>query len=244
MKLKNKVALITGASRGIGKTTALLFAQEGAKVIINYKSSKEKAEALAKKIGKMALAVQADVSQEKDVERLIKEAVDRFGKIDILINNAGEIIRPGDWRGNEKTWQKTVDINLTSIWLMIRQVAPIMQKQNGGNIVNLTSTVGILGVAPVLAYSAAKGGVISLTKAFAKELAPSIRVNAVAPSNVKTDMTRGAGQELIDRFKRITPLQRIAEPEELAKAILFLASEDSSYVTGHVLVVDGGYSLK
>ena len=127
---------------------------------------------------------------------------------------------------------------------MIRQVAPIMQKQNGGNIVNLTSTVGILGVAPVLAYSAAKGGVISLTKAFAKELAPSIRVNAVAPSNVKTDMTRGAGQELIDRFKRITPLQRIAEPEELAKAILFLASEDSSYVTGHVLVVDGGYSLK
>ncbi|OGK21958.1 hypothetical protein A2866_06090 [Candidatus Roizmanbacteria bacterium RIFCSPHIGHO2_01_FULL_39_8] len=244
MKLKNKVALITGASRGIGKTTALLFAQEGAKVIINYKSSKEKAEALAKKIGKMALAVQADVSQEKDVERLIKEAVDRFEKIDILINNAGEIIRPGDWRGNEKTWQKTVDINLTSIWLMIRQVAPIMQKQNGGNIVNLTSTVGILGVAPVLAYSAAKGGVISLTKAFAKELAPSIRVNAVAPSNVKTDMTRGAGQELIDRFKRITPLQRIAEPEELAKAILFLASEDSSYVTGHVLVVDGGYSLK
>ena len=119
-----------------------------------------------------------------------------------------------------------------------------MQKNPSGSIVNLTSTVGILGVAPVLAYSCAKGGIVSMTKAFAKELAPNIRVNAVAPSNVQTDMTRGAGKELIERMKKTTLLQRIAQPEELARAILFLASDDASYITGHILVVDGGYSLK
>ena len=229
MKLKNKVALITGSSRGIGKATALLFAREGSKIVVNYKSSKKEAENIVKKIGKNAFAVYADVSQEKDVKRLVKEAIKKFGRIDILINNAGEIIRPGDWKSDEKTWQKTVDVNLTSAWLMIRETAPYMKKQKSGSIVNLTSTVGILGVAPVLAYSVAKGGIISLTKAFSKEFAPSIRVNAVAPSNVRTDMTRGAGEELIERFKKITPLQRIAEPEELAKAILFLASDDASF---------------
>ena len=111
-------------------------------------------------------------------------------------------------------------------------------------IINLTSTVGILGVAPIIAYSAAKGGIINITKAFAKELAPDVRVNAVAPSNVMTDMTKSAGEELIELFRLDTPLKRIAEPKELAKPILFLASDDASYITGHILVVDGGYSLK
>ena len=245
MKLKDKVAIITGSSRGIGRSTAQLFAKEGAKVVVNYKTEKAKAEEVAKQIGKAnSLVVQADVTQEKDVKKLVKETLKRFGRIDILVNNAGEIIRPGDWKTSLKTWHKTLDANLTSMWLMIREVAPIMQKQEKGVIVNLTSTVGILGVAPVLGYSCAKGGVVSLTKAFAKELAPNIRVNAVAPSNVKTDMARGAGNELIERFRKLSPLQRIAEPDELAKAILFLASDDASYITGHVLVVDGGYSLK
>lgn len=243
MKFSNKVAIITGSSRGIGKATALLFAQEGASVVVNYKTNKKEAEAVAKKIGaKNCLVIGADVTKEEDVKRLVKETLHTFGRIDILVNNAGEIIRPGDWKTGVETWRHTIDINLTSAWLVTREVAPVMQKQ--GAIVNLTSTVGLLGSQYVLAYSCAKNGIVALTKSFAKELAPSIRVNAVAPSNVMTDMTKGAGKALIDRMREATPLKRIAEPVELAKAILFLASDDASYITGETLVVDGGYSLK
>jgi 3-oxoacyl-[acyl-carrier protein] reductase len=243
MKLKNKIAVITGSSRGIGRATAILFAKEGAKVVINYKTNKKEAESVVKEIGvENCLLVQADISKEEGVKRLVKDTLDKFGKIDILINNAGEIIRPGDWKTDIETWQKTIDVNLTSAWLMIREMAPLMQKH--GAIINLTSTVGLLGSQYVLAYSCAKNAIVALTKSFAKELAPSIRVNAVAPSNVMTDMTKSAGEELIERMKQNTPLKRIAKPEELAKAILFLASDDASYITGEILVVDGGYSLK
>lgn len=243
MRFTNKVVLVTGSSRGIGRATALLFGKEGANVVINYKINKKEAENVYKIIGDdHAILVQADISKEQDVKRLVEATIKRFGKIDILINNAGEIVRPGDWETGIDTWQKTIDANLTSAWLMIREVAPIMQKN--GAIVNLTSTVGLLGSQFVLAYSCAKNGIVALTKSFAKELAPDIRVNAVAPSNVMTDMTISAGQELIERMKQNTPLRRIAEPEELARAIVFLASEDASYITGETLVVDGGYSLK
>ncbi len=245
MKLQNKVALITGSSRGIGRATAILFAKEGAKVVVNYKSDKKAADEVVTIIGNgNAVAINADVTQEKDVQRLVAQTIKKFGRIDILINNAGEIFRPGDWKSDTVTWQKTIDTNLTSAWLMIREVAPIMQKNGGGAIVNTVSVYGFLGAAAVLAYTSAKGGLITLTKSFAKELAPSIRVNAVAPSNVMTDMTKGAGPALIEQFRQETPLKRIAEPEDLAKAMLFLASDDASYVTGEVLVVDGGYSLK
>lgn len=245
MKLKDKVAIVTGSSRGIGKATAILFAQEGAKVVIIYNTNKKEAEEVLKTIGKNnGIVIQLDVTDEHSVKNLVAKTLETYGRIDILVNNAGAIIRPGDWKSNLETWHKTIEVNLTSAWLMTREVAPIIQKQGAGSIVNLTSTVGILGVAPVLAYSCSKGGIVSMTKAFAKELAPNIRVNAVAPSNVKTDMTRGAGEELIERMKNTTPLQRIAEPIELARAILFLASDDASYITGHILVVDGGYSLK
>jgi len=245
MKLKNKVAIITGSSRGIGRATALLFAQEGAKVVVNFKSNKKEAQKVIDKIGKEnSLLVQADITREDEVNKLINETVRKFGEIDILVNNAGEIIRPGDWKSDIDTWHKTLDINLTSAWLMTRGVVPLMQKKGGGSIVNTVSVYGFLGAAPVLAYTSAKGGLITMTKSFAKELAPSIRVNAVAPSNVMTDMTKGAGKELIELFRQQTPLKRIAEPEELAKAILFLASDDASYITGEMLVVDGGYSLK
>jgi 3-oxoacyl-[acyl-carrier protein] reductase len=244
MKLKDKVAIITGSSRGIGRATAILFAKEGAKVVVNYKSNKKAADEVVKLIGKNAISVEADVTREEDVKRLVSQTIKKFGRIDILINNAGEIFRPGDWKSDLATWKKTIDTDLTSAWLMIREVAPIMQKNGGGAIVNTVSVYGFLGAAAVLAYTSAKGGLITLTKSFAKELAPLIRVNAVAPSNVMTDMTKGAGSELIELFRQQTPLKRIARPEELAKAILFLASDDASYVTGEVLVVDGGYSLK
>lgn len=245
MKLKDKVAIITGSSRGIGRATAILFAQEGARVVVNYKTNKKEADSVAKIIGDdKCLVVQADLTDEKEVRSLVEQAMTKFGRIDILINNAGEIIRPGDWKTDNNTWNKTLDVNLKSAWMMIREVAPIMQQQGTGSVVNLTSTVGLLGSQWVLPYSCAKEGIVALTKSMAKELAPNIRVNAVAPSNVMTDMTKGAGDELIERMRDNTPLKRIAEPEELAKPILFLVSDDSTYVTGQVLVVDGGYSLK
>lgn len=244
MKLKDQVVIITGSSRGIGRATATLFAKEGAKIVVNYIKEKKKAEEVEKIIGKQnCLLVQADVATEEGVKKLVGETLKRFGRIDILINNAGAIGERG-WKTGIEAWHKTLDINLTSVWLTTKAVAPVMEKQGMGSIVNLTSTVGILGVAPILAYSCAKGGLVSMTKAFAKELAPTIRVNAVAPSNVMTDMTNSAGPDLIEFFRNDTPLKRIATPEELAKAILFLASDDASYVTGHTLVVDGGYSLK
>lgn len=244
MKLKNKVAIITGSSRGIGRATAILFAQEGARVVVNYKSEKKKAEEVVEATGKQnCLLVRADVSTEAGVKRLVGETVKRFGRIDILVNNAGAIGERG-WKTGIEAWRKTLDVNLTSAWLMTKEAAPVMEKQGNGSIVNLASTVGILGIAPILAYSCAKGGLVSMTKAFAKELAPKIRVNAVAPSNVMTDMTKSAGPDLIELFRQQTPLKRIAEPDEIARAILFLASDESSYITGQTLVVDGGYSLK
>lgn len=245
MKLRDKIAVVTGSSRGIGKATAILFAKEGAKVVVNYKTNEKEAQKVVETIGKSnSLLIQADVSKEDEVKKLVDQTIQKFGKIDILINNAGEIIRPGDWKSDVDTWHKTLDANLTSAWLMTREVASIMQKNGGGSIVNIVSVYGFLGAAPVLAYTSAKGGLITMTRSFAKELAPLIRVNAVAPSNVMTDMTKGAGKELIELFRQQTPLKRIAEPAELAKAILFLASDDASYITGEMLVVDGGYSLK
>lgn len=245
MKLKNKVAIVTGSSRGIGKATAILFAKEGAKVVINCKDQTEEAKKVVSDIGNTkAIFIQADVSKEEDVKRLVSMTIKKFGKIDILVNNAGVIFREGDWKSNTKIWHATMDINLTSAWLMIREIAPIMIKNRSGSIVNISSIYGFLGAASVLAYSSAKGGLITLTKSFAKELAPNIRVNAVAPGNVMTDMTKEAGKKLIEFFEKQTPLRRSAEPDEIAMAILFLASNDASFITGELLIVDGGYSIR
>lgn len=243
MNLQNKVAIITGSSRGIGAAAAKLFVENGAKVVIHYQKEKEKAQALQAEIGSdNCIVMGADLTSENQVEKVIKETIEHFGKIDILVNNAGAILRPGDWRTDIDVWHQTMDINLTSAWLMIKHAAPKMTE--GGSIVNIASVYGFLGAAPVAAYTAAKGGLITLTKSMAKELAPKIRVNAVSPSNVMTDMAKNAGEELLQLFTDQTPLKRIAEPIEIAKAIAFLASDDASYITGEMLVVDGGYSLK
>lgn len=245
MKLKNKVAIITGSSRGMGRSMAMLFAKEGAKIVINCKDKTEEAKKVVGAIGKnKAIFIQADVSNEKDVKRLVAETIKKFGKIDILVNNAGVIFREGDWKSSEDIWHATMDINLTSTWLMTREVAPIMTKNKSGSIVNISSIYGFLGAASVLAYSSAKGGIITMTKAFAKELAPTIRINAVAPGNVMTDMTKESGKKVVKFFEEQTPLKRSAEPDEIARAVLFLASNDASFITGELLVVDGGYSLR
>ena len=232
MKLKNKVAIITGSSRGIGKAIAILFGKEGAKVIVNYVERTAEAEEVVKVIGIFnSICVQADVSREDGVKHLVSEAVKKFGKIDILVNNAGIILREGDWKSSIDIWHKIMDVNLTSAWLMTREVAPIMLKKGGGSIVNVSSIYGFLGAASVLAYSSAKGGMLALTKSFAKELAPTIRVNAIAPGNVLTDMTKSADNESEEFFKQQTLLKRNADPNEIAKAILFLISDDASYIT-------------
>lgn len=245
MRLKNKVAIITGSSRGIGKAIAFTFAKEGAYVVVNCVTKKKEAERIVKKIGKnRALFIQADVSNEDGVHRLVSAVVKKFKRVDILVNNAGTIFRSGGWAPSNTLWHSALDANLTSAWLMIREVVPIMKKQGSGIIVNISSIYGFLGSAPVVAYSSAKGGLLTLTRAFAKELAPHIRVNAVAPGNVITDMTREVNQKSIRLFEQQTPLKRSAEPDEIAKAVLFLASSDASFITGETIVVDGGYSLK
>jgi 3-oxoacyl-[acyl-carrier protein] reductase len=245
MKLKDKVAVVTGASRGIGAAIATRFAEEGAHVVICYKENQEAAEKVLESIGtNHATLLKADLTDEAAVKRVVATAHNITGSIDILVNNAGAIYRPGDWKTDVKTWQKTMDANLSTAWLMIKHVAPLMQKSGSGSILNISSVYGELGAAPVLAYTAAKGGLITLTRAFAKELAPQIRVNAISPSNVWTDMTKGAGEELIEFFREQTPLKRIAEPAEIANAALFLVSDDASYITGENLRVDGGYTLK
>ncbi len=245
MKLENKVVLITGASRGIGRAIAFAAAREGARVLVNYRVNEQKAREVVEQIGAaQAYAVQADVSREDGVRTLVAETILHFGKIDVLVNNAGSIIRPGDWKTDLMVWHKTIDTNLTSAWLMIRETAPYMLKRGKGAIVNIGSVYGVLGAAGVLAYTSAKGGLLTLTKSFAKEFAPAVRVNAVLPSNVVTDMAAGAGSQLLEQFRRETALQRIAMPEEIAKPVLFLASDEASYITGEALAVDGGYSLR
>ena len=245
MKLENKVVVVTGASRGIGRAIAIAAAAEGARVIVNFRVNKEKADEVVALIGpEKAHAVQADVTREEDVRALVSETLLRFGKIDVLVNNAGAIIRPGDWKSDAMTWHKTLDVNLTGAWLMIRETVPYMQKRGKGAIVNIGSMTGINGAAAVLAYASAKAGIVGLTRSFAKELAPNIRVNAVLPSIVLTDMTAASGTGVAERFRTQTPLGRIAMPDEIAHPVIFLSSDDSSYITGETLCVDGGYALR
>jgi len=243
-----RTVVITGASRGIGRATALALSKEGLNVVVNYLQSKKEAEQLVKDIKEgrgSAIAVSADVSSEVDVRRLVAKTINTFGSIDFLVNNAGVILRPGDWQNiDSRIWHRTIDINLTGTFNCIKAVAPYMISQKRGRIVNLTSTYGILGAAPVIAYTSAKAAIISLTRSFAKALAPHVTVNAVAPGNIDTEMTRGAGEDFLKIVIDSTPLKRLGTPEDVANAISFLVSEKSDFITGQVLIVDGGHILK
>lgn len=243
MKLENKIAVVTGGSRGLGAAIAKELAANGAEIVIIYKEQAEEAEKIFSHIKKRGLLVQADLSKESEIIRISKHILEQYPAIDILVNNAGAILRPDEsWQGTSETFDNTIDVNLKSAWLMTRELAQAIRK--GGSIVNMSSVYGALGAAPVLAYTIAKAGINSFTRSMAKELAPNIRVNAIAPSNFDTDMTIGAGPELIQYFVDETPLKRLGKPEEVAKLALFLASDDSSYITGQIIDIDGGYSLK
>jgi 3-oxoacyl-[acyl-carrier protein] reductase len=240
--LKDKVAIVTGASRGIGKAAALALVGQGAKVVINYARSSDAAEATVKEItdaGGEAIAVQADVSQSAEVDNLIKTTLDKFSRIDVLVNNAGITKDTLLLRMKPEQWQAVIDLNLTGVFLCTKAVSKTMLKQRSGRIINIASVAGQMGNPGQANYSAAKAGVIGFTKTVAKELANrGITVNAVAPGFIETDMTHDLKSDDIIQF---IPLGRYGKPEEVAGTIRFLASDPAAaYITGQVFNVDGG----
>ncbi|MGA1473585.1 MAG: 3-oxoacyl-[acyl-carrier-protein] reductase [Prochlorothrix sp.] len=241
-RLNEKVALVTGASRGIGRAIALALAEEGAKVVINYASSSGAADEVVAKIeaaGGEAIAVQANVAEEEQVERLFKAAIDRWGRVDVLVNNAGITRDTLLMRMKTPDWQAVINLNLTGVFLCSRAASKVMLKQRSGRIINIASVVGEMGNPGQANYSAAKGGVIALTKTLAKELAPrGVTANAVAPGFIATEMT----QELkADDLLKFIPLGRYGEAEEVAGLVRFLAADTAAaYITGQVINVDGG----
>lgn len=241
-RLQGQVALVTGASRGIGKAVAFALAQEGAKVVVNYATSSLPAEEVVKSIiqaGGDAISLQADVSKAEEVEQMVKKTVEHFGRVDILVNNAGITRDTLLLRMKPEDWQAVIDLNLTGVFLCTRAVAKIMLKQRSGRIINVTSVAGQMGNPGQANYSAAKAGVIGFTKTVAKELASrGVTVNAVAPGFIATDMTSDLDAESILKF---IPLGRYGQPEEVAGMIRFLAADAAaSYITGQVFNVDGG----
>jgi 3-oxoacyl-[acyl-carrier protein] reductase len=245
MNFQGKIALVTGSSRGIGKATALEFAKHGADVVINCSSSIQEAEVVVDEVramGRRALLVQADVSREANVRSMIEKCVSEMGGLDILVNNAGIVV---DVPLEERTvdqWTKTLAVNLIGPFLCAREAAKVMRERGSGVIVNVASTNGIDNFSPeAIDYDSSKAGVLIMTRNLAKEFAPMIRVNAVAPGWVKTAMNAELPKDFLEEEISKIYLKRIAEPEEIAKVIAFIASDDASFMTGAVIKVDGGY---
>lgn len=244
MHLTGKTAIVTGGSRGIGRAIALCLAEEGAKVAVIYAGNTAAAEETLQAItekGGQAISIQCDVANEDAVNAMVKQVKEQFGSVDILVNNAG-ITRDGLlMRMKTADWQAVLDTNLTGTFFCTKAVTKIMMKQRSGAIVNLTSVVGLTGNAGQANYAAAKSGIIGFTKSVAKELASrGIRANAVAPGCIDTDMTAVLSDAVKEEMIKTIPLGRVAQPEEVAKAVLFLVSDYASYITGQVLNVDGG----
>ncbi|OKH35373.1 3-oxoacyl-[acyl-carrier-protein] reductase [[Phormidium ambiguum] IAM M-71] len=241
-RLRGQVAIVTGASRGIGRAIALALATEGANVVVNYASSSTAAEEVVAEINSMgceAVALKADVSQVEQVENLLNTVTQKWGRIDILVNNAGITRDTLLLRMKPEDWQAVIDLNLTGVFLCTRAVSKLMLKQRSGRIVNITSVAGQMGNPGQANYSAAKAGVIGFTKTIAKEFASrGITVNAVAPGFIETDMTSNLKSEEILKF---IPLGRYGKPEEIAGMVRFLAADSAAaYITGQVFNVDGG----
>jgi len=249
MKLQNKVAIITGAGSGIGKAIAILFAKEGAKVVVaNRRVDKGEATVLEiKNLGGEAIFVQTDVSKWEDVDRMVSKAVATYGKVDILVNNAG-IVRFGPLhQTDEVIWNEIININLKGVFYCMKRVITEMLKIGKGKIVNIASIAGLVGFDQIGPYCASKGGIIALTREAALEYAKNkINVNVIAPGVIKTEMTEGmlADEEVKKGFESQTPYPRLGEPEDIAYAALYLASDEADFVTGEVLVVDGGWTVK
>jgi 3-oxoacyl-[acyl-carrier protein] reductase len=248
MRLKDKATLITGGGRGIGATTAYLFAEEGARVgIVDIREEGlREVSAAAKKRGFDFKPFVGDISKKDQVERVMGEFIQEFGRIDVLVNNAGISIPKPFLEKTVEDWIKTLEVNLIGVFLCAQAAARYMIEQKSGKIINISSIRGIdhCGREGIMDYCASKGAVINLTKTMAKELAPYINVNTVAPGHTNTEMTKSLPEEVRRNMIEGSYLKRLAEPEDIAKAILFLASDDASFITGQILLVDGGFSLK
>jgi 3-oxoacyl-[acyl-carrier protein] reductase len=249
MRLKDKIALVTGSSRGVGRSIALAYAREGAKVMVNFTSNEKAAMEVVEAIQKMGgegKAMKADVANKAAAESLVKATVDQFGAIDVLVNNAG-FTRPAMMtKMTEQQWDEVVDIHLKGAFLCTQAAAPHMIAKNRGKIINVTSVAGIVGTVGQMNYSAAKGGVISMTKSMARELARNnICANVICLGIVSTDMTEKitTDEKLKEIYMNRILLKRFAEPEDVTPAFVFLASDEANYITGQLLCVDGGYGM-
>lgn len=242
--LQGKSVLVTGASRGIGRAIALEFAKQGANVAVNYAGSEDKAQKVVEEIlqlGVKGFKIQADVSNESDVKGMVKEVISQFGQLDILINNAGVNKDNLLMRMKESEFDQVINTNLKGAFLCTKAVTRQMMKQKAGRIINVASIVGVSGNPGQANYVAAKAGVIGLTKTTAKELASrNVLVNAVAPGFISTDMTDALTEEQRKEMLSMIPLSKLGRPEDVAKVVRFLASEDANYITGQTIHIDGG----
>jgi 3-oxoacyl-[acyl-carrier protein] reductase len=249
MRLNGKVALITGASRGIGHSMAELFAKEGAKVAINFYKSEKEALDLAEEIRKQggeAIAIKADVSNINDIKKMIQTTLEKFGTIDILVNNAGIILSAAFLDCTDEVWDKTMDVNLKGAFLCSREVAPIMLEKKKGKIINISSASGLAERSAVgnTPYAVSKAGLIGLTRSLAVNLGPYVNVNAICPGLTKTDMAASLKPERRRKPIEESIVKRIGKPEEIANAALFLASDESDFITAEIMTVAGGRAIR
>lgn len=253
MRLANKVAIITGAGAGIGRATALLFAREGAKVVVVDcdRNAGEETIALIAKEGRDATFVPVDVSKAADVQRMVKTTLDRYDTLDILVNNAGIYTQGDVVETTEEDWHRILGVNLTGVFLCSKYCAPAMIESGQGAIVNIASEAGIVGIKNQVAYNVSKSGVIALTKSMALDFAPhNVRVNCLCPGRTLTPLVEQVIAEAEDpestrrALEEDRPVNRMGKPEEIAAGILFLASDESTYATGSVLAIDGGYTAQ
>jgi 3-oxoacyl-[acyl-carrier protein] reductase len=247
MDLQGKVAIVTGAARGIGRAIALRFAQEGAKVVVTDIRDEQGLETvrLIEEAGSQAVFVHTDVTNASQAQEMVDAAIEKFGAVDILVNNAGITRDTLLMRMSEEDWDAVLSVNLKSAYNCSKAVLRSMMKKRSGCIINITSVVGLAGQAGQTNYSASKAGLIGFTKSLAKEVGSrGITVNAVAPGFVSTEMTGVLPQEMVDKAIEATPLGRLGKPEDVADAVAFLASGRASFITGHVLSVDGGLVMQ
>lgn len=247
-RFNGKVAVVTGSGRGIGRAIALAFAREGADVVVNVSKNIEQMNEVVRAIenlGGRAIGIRADVSSMPDAEKLINSAINHFGKVDILVNNAGIALPAMCYKITEEEWNNVISVNLTGTLNCIRAVAPHMIQRKTGKIINISSIAGRDGMIGNINYAASKAGIFGITKTAAKELAKyGINVNCVAPGFIETEMTEWLKEpKFQEMYLPKIPLRRLGKPEEVASLVLFLASEESDYITGEIIAIDGGFVM-
>jgi len=249
MRLQDKIAVVTGASRGVGRAIALAYAREGAQVVVNYASNEGAADQVVREIealGQKAIKIQGDVAKKEEARAVVQCAKDHFGRLDILVNNAGFSKPAMLLKMTEEQWDQVVDLHLKGAFLCSQAAAQIMKEQKSGKMINVTSVAGLVGTVGQINYSAAKGGLLSFTKSAARELARyNICVNVISLGIVATDMTEKirSDEKLKEIYMRRILLERFAEPDDITPAFVFLASDEANYITGQLLCVDGGYGM-